>query len=295
MVVVTRPARPAGRGLAVLEPPVALLARELGLPVLQPQRVRDPGFLAELRALELDLGIVVAYGALLPRELLELPRCGFWNVHASLLPRWRGAAPVAAAIAAGDAFSGVSIQRMVEALDAGPVLACRAEAIREDDTAGVLEARLAELGAQLLVEVLEQYERQPFAGTPQDESQVTWAPRLEGPWTIDWSLPAGALLRMVRSRLPRPGVRVEVKGELLAVTRLRLKPSSLEGEQEAGIWVASDDVGACAVVAGDGQAVWLERLKRPGRREHPAVEVLRGLRLLPGRRLRPVPVGVGTP
>ncbi len=284
VVVVTRPARPQGRGLPVVEPPIAIKARELGCEIAQPQRVRDLEFLNRLRTYKLDLGVVVAYGALLPPELLELPRWGMWNVHASLLPRWRGAAPVAAAIAAGDRVTGVTVQKMVEKLDAGPILGWREEAIREDDTAGSLEERLSSLGAELLVDVLLRFEREPFSGLVQEEGSVTWAPRLEGPWVVDWNLPAETLLRIARSRLPRPGVRVEIAGELVTVGGLRIQPTRLETprEQTPGRWVAQDERGACALLAGDGFAVWLERLKRPGRRELPAVEVLRGMRLAPG-------------
>lgn len=288
-LVVSRPARPAGRGRILTDPPVVVRARQAGCPVLQPRSVRDETFREAWRAEKLDLGIVVAYGAILPREILEAPRWGCWNLHASLLPRWRGAAPVAAAIAAGDEVTGVTLQKMVEALDAGPILGVKEEPILAGDTAGELEARLSRLGAELLIERLEAFEREPFEGTAQPEEGITWAPRIDGPWTIDWDWDAEGIDRMARSRLPRPGVRVAVRGELLSVESVRLgeREQGRERPSSAGRWLRVDSRGACAIVAGDGREIWLERLKRPGRREAPAAEVFRGMRLEMGSLLFP--------
>ncbi len=175
VLVVTQPARPAGRGRHVVEPPVALRARQLGLEIVQPTRVRDADFLEVIRRSRPDLSVVVAFGQIFPAALLELPRLGSLNLHASLLPRWRGAAPIAAAIEAGDAATGVSVQRMVAALDAGPVLGRVETAIGPRETAGELARRLAALGAELLVRTIDALEAGKLREEPQDESTATHA------------------------------------------------------------------------------------------------------------------------
>src|SRR5262249_39080914 len=177
--VVCQPDRPRGRGLAVEPPEVKTLAVARGLPVLQPERVRDPGFLDALRALAPDLVVVAAYGRILPRTILDLPARGCINVHASILPRHRGAAPIAHSILAGDAVTGVSIMVMSEEMDAGDVLLVSRTPIEPDDTAGTLGARLAELGAVAIGEAIDGLHAGTLHARPQPAEGVTFAPRIE--------------------------------------------------------------------------------------------------------------------
>jgi methionyl-tRNA formyltransferase len=185
-------------------PPVKVAASEMGLPVYQPEKIRDPGAVERFRALKPELLIVVAYGQIIPRAVLDIPRLGALNVHASLLPRWRGAAPVARAILAGDAETGVSIMKMDEQLDHGPVLALRATPIEQGEDAAQLTRRLSGIGAALLVETLEN-----LAGVhavAQDHTQATLAPRLTKPeGELDWSMDANEIDRRVRGLQPWPG------------------------------------------------------------------------------------------
>jgi methionyl-tRNA formyltransferase len=203
--VVTQPDRPRGRGLRVHPEAVKLAAMDLGLPVLQPERLRVAEVMDQIRALAPDLAVVAAYGKILAQDLIDLPRLGIINVHASLLPRWRGAAPVHRAILAGDSHTGVTIMRVVRALDAGPMLASVGTAIDPAETSAELEQRLAELGAPLLVETVDRIAAGPVEETPQKESSVTYAHRLERRESrIDWARPAPAVHNQVRGLHPWP-------------------------------------------------------------------------------------------
>jgi len=204
LLVVTQPDRPANRGMKITPPAVKVAAEELGLPVYQPERIRDPEAVERLRALAPDLLVVVAYGQIIPRSVLSIPRLGAINVHASLLPRHRGAAPIARAILAGDRQTGVSIMRMDEQLDHGPVLATASTPIGDREDAGSLTTRLAEMGADLLVETLEKFDK--LAGEEQDHAQATVAPKLkreEG--QLEWEMGAKEIDRRVRGLQPWPG------------------------------------------------------------------------------------------
>lgn len=281
-LVVSRPARPAGRGRRLAEPPVAVRARELGLRVAQPAKVGEAAFLELLRALAPDLAVVVAFGQIFPRALLDLPRLGCLNVHFSLLPRWRGAAPVAAAIAAGDAETGVSIQRLDEGLDTGPVYAARTTPIAGEEHAGELGARLAGLGAELLVEVVDAVERGTALATPQDAARATHAPKLGGMEPLDPAQPAPELVRRMRALNPEPGTFLPARGERLKV--MRASASSVETKEEPGTIVG---VGprSLALAAGGGTVLELERVQRPGGRPLSGRELANGLRLRVGERL----------
>lgn len=214
--VLTQPDRPAGRGRQVAAGPVKRAARELGLDVFQPKSLKSPSVLADIRVLQPQVIVVVAYGLLLTREVLELPDFGCINVHASLLPRWRGAAPIQRAIEAGDAQTGVTVMRMDEGLDTGPVLARRATPIGARDTAGTLHDRLAGLGATLLVETLVRVETGTVEAIPQDESGATYAHKL-GPSDVlpDWRRQAVEIERQVRAMNPWPVVRARYKGQVV--------------------------------------------------------------------------------
>ena len=212
--VVTQPDRPRGRGRSRLDPsPVKQVALAEGLPVLQPERPRGEAFLEAMRALAPDLSVVVAYGHILPRAVIDLPTHGTLNIHASILPALRGADPIRAAIRQGLAETGVSIMRMVPALDAGPVLHVHATPIADDETYGELAARLSELGAQALVEALALMQSGGVAEVPQDDARATYAPKTEREDArLDWTRPAEDVARQVRAHDPRPGAFATLRG-----------------------------------------------------------------------------------
>ena len=216
--VVTQPDRPAGRGRVLTPPPVKTLALSLGLPVIQPHRLRDPEAMQQLREWAPDLIVVAAFGQILRPEVLNLPRYGCLNVHASLLPRWRGAAPIHAAILAGDRSTGVTIMRMDPGIDTGPILSQRETVILPADTAGSLSERLAELGADLLAETLPDYLSGRLQARPQPEEGATYAPMLKKEQgRLDFRRPAEELARLVRAFNPWPGAFTLWQGQPLKV------------------------------------------------------------------------------
>ncbi|WP_181298627.1 methionyl-tRNA formyltransferase [Pseudomonas sp. Q2-TVG4-2] len=205
VAVYTQPDRPAGRGHKLMPSPVKQLALQHGIPVYQPQTLRDPAAQTELAALQADLMVVVAYGLILPQAVLDLPCLGCINSHASLLPRWRGAAPIQRAIEAGDAESGVTVMQMEAGLDTGPMLLKVSTPIADDDTGGSLHDRLAELGSNAVVEAVAALEAGTLVGEVQDDSQATYAHKLnKDEARIDWSRPAIELERLVRAFHPWP-------------------------------------------------------------------------------------------
>ena len=205
--VVTQPDRAVGRHRSTLEaPPVKRVALEEEVPVLQPERLRDPAFQEQLAALRPDISIVVAYGRLLPQAIIDLPTRGTLNIHASLLPKLRGAAPIQAAIREGLSETGVSIMRMVLALDAGPVLLRAATPITPDETYGELQLRLSELGALALLEALTLLAVDEIIEEPQDDTKATYAPKIErGMARVDWTADVDTICRQIRAYDPRPG------------------------------------------------------------------------------------------
>jgi len=205
VVVYTQPDKPAGRGRRLQQSPIKQLAAAKGIAIRQPLNLKDSGTLEDLRAFRLDLMIVVAYGQLLPAAVLQTPRFGCINVHASLLPRWRGAAPIQRALMAGDSETGISIMQVVEKLDAGPVLGQTRCAIEPVDTAETLQQRLANLGAECLIPVLKAFLAGEIKPKPQEESLVTFAPRItRAEAEIDWHLGARELEHRVRALNPKP-------------------------------------------------------------------------------------------
>jgi methionyl-tRNA formyltransferase len=214
--VVTQPDRPRGRGQKVTYAPVKTLALEHDVPVFQPDRLKPPDVAAQLSAWQPDVAVVAAYGRIIPEHLLTIPRLGMINVHASLLPKYRGAAPVHRAVINGDAETGVTIMRVVKALDAGPMFATVTRPIAPDDTSDVVEDALATLGAELLLTVLEQIASGTAREEPQDDTRATYAPRLtkeEG--LIDWSQPAAAIHNRVRGLYPWPHAYTYLNGARL--------------------------------------------------------------------------------
>jgi methionyl-tRNA formyltransferase len=205
--VVTQPDRPVGRSRSTLEPPpVKRIALEESIAVLQPERPRGDEFTQQLRGLEPDISVVVAYGHILPTDVIALPKRGTINIHASLLPLLRGAAPIQAAIRDGHAETGISIMRMVKALDAGPVILQARTPIPEDETYGELQLRLAEMGAMALIEALALIDLGTAVEVPQDDARATYAPKVDRAMTqIDWTADAGTVARVIRAYDPRPG------------------------------------------------------------------------------------------
>lgn len=287
VAVVTQPDRPRGRGQRVLPSPVKAMAEAAGLPVLQPTRLKDEAWLDQLRALDLDLGVVAAYGRLLPDALLAVPRLGMINVHASLLPRYRGASPIHQAVLAGDATTGVTIMRVVRELDAGPMLDVVDVPIGPDDTTGEVEARLAEAGAALLVDVVNRLAAGPVTETPQDEADVTIAPRLEKTrGLIDWTQPAAVVHNQVRGLQPWPGAWTYLDGQRLAIRRTVLVAGTSRAEP-AGTVHAED--GGLQVVCGDGNLVALVEVQPEGRRAMAGRDFLAGHPIAAGTQLTSSP------
>jgi methionyl-tRNA formyltransferase len=266
--VYCQPPRPAGRGQRETPCPVHRAALALGLPVRTPARLRrENAEHAAFAALGLDAAVVAAYGLILPRPMLEAPRRGCLNIHASLLPRWRGAAPIQAAILAGDAETGVTIMRMEEGLDTGPMLLREATPIGPDTTAAALHDRLAEIGARLILRALAE---DPPA-VPQPEEGVTYAPKLtKEDGRLDWREEAAALERRVRALNPWPGTFFTLGGERIRVLAARVEP----GAGPPGMVL--DD--AALIACGSG-ALRLTRLQRPGRAPLGAEAFLRGFAL----------------
>jgi methionyl-tRNA formyltransferase len=271
--VVTQPNRPAGRGREPQAPPVKLLAEQLGIPVSQPERLKSPEAMAQLQVLGPDLIVVAAYGQILRPAVLELPRLGCINIHGSLLPRWRGAAPVQASILNGDGVTGVTIMRMDTGVDTGPILSQRSLPILPDDTAGSLGKRMAELGACLLIETLPAYLDGTCIPHSQDDSQATYAPMIkkeEG--ELDFSQPAESLARRVRAFNPWPGAYMPWQGQLLKVHAAR---AALAASHQPGLRFIHQ--GQPAVGTADGVLV-LETVQPAGKRPMPGKDFLRGAR-----------------
>lgn len=284
VAVVTRSDKPQGRGLRVTSPPVAVVAVQYALEVLQPATLRDPEFLAQLGRLEPDLIVVVAYGRLIPSDVLRAAPMGAINLHPSLLPRYRGAAPIPRAIAAGDAETGVTILSVSEELDAGDIILQRPVAIRADDTAATLEARLAQEGATLLVEALGLLESNQAPRHPQDPSRVTLAPKLtRDEALIHWSDPAEKIVNMVRAFDPWPVAYTVRDGAPLKVWRAAAR--AVAGRGNPGV-VREADRDRLVVDAGEGAVELLEVQPASGRRM-PAADYLRGHPLAPGTVLGP--------
>jgi methionyl-tRNA formyltransferase len=271
--VVTQPDRPRGRGLAVAAPEVKMLAERRGLPVLQPEKVKDPAFEQALRALSPDLIVVAAYGRILPRAILDLPARGCINVHASLLPRHRGAAPITWAILAGDHTTGVTTMHMAEEMDAGDILLQRATPIGPEDTGGELTARLATLGAELIGETIDALRAGTLRPRAQADADVTYAPRIDQQQRrIDWNRPAEELARLVRALSPAPAAFTTLGPRRLKIFRAR--PSATRPAAAAGTVVASG--GASLVVAAGRGALELLEVQLEGRRRLTAAEFLAG-------------------
>jgi methionyl-tRNA formyltransferase len=281
VAVVTRPDAPAGRGRHVVRSPVGALADEHGIEVLTPAKASDPAFLDRLRELAPDCCPVVAYGALLPQSALDIPVHGWVNLHFSVLPAWRGAAPVQAAVRHGDEFTGASAFRIVKALDAGPVFGVLTEAVRPDDTAGALLDRLAEAGAHLLVSTVDGIEDGTLVAVEQPEDGVSYAPKIATEDArLDFTAPAVAVDRLARAVTPEPGAWAEFRGERIKLGPVRrtdadpLAPGELLVERKRVLVGTATE----PVALGDVQA--------QGKKRMAATDWARGARVEPAERLK---------
>ena len=261
VAVLTQPDRPAGRGKKITQSPVKQFAIEQGIDVLQPQTLRAPDIVAELAALQPDILVVAAYGLILPQDVLDVPGRGCVNVHASLLPRWRGAAPIQAAILNGDEQTGITLMSMTEGLDCGPVYAAEAIDIGAEETAGELHDRLADLGGRLLLRHFEEILDGSLPAAAQDESQALYAPKInKEDARIDWHKPAQELARLVRAYNPVPGAWFELDGQRIKCWRA----SRVDATRVEPGTVLSADKNGVVIACADG-ALSLESLQRPGK------------------------------
>jgi methionyl-tRNA formyltransferase len=280
--VVTQPDKPRGRGQKPSFSPIKEVALAAALPILQPDRLRDPEFLTAFRAFGADLGVVAAYGKIIPDVLIATPPRGLINVHASLLPHYRGAAPIQRAILAGETMTGVTIMRIVRELDAGAMFAKFERPIRADATSADVERDLASAGARLLVEVVDAIANGTAHEEPQDDSQATYAPKLtrdEG--VIDWSKPAVSIHNQVRGLVPWPHAWTHLDGHRLIITKSAAEPD--EGGPVAGeVLIAQGDTLRVATGAG---VLGILGLQPEGKRVLTPREFLSGRPLLPGTRL----------
>jgi methionyl-tRNA formyltransferase len=278
VAVYTQPPRPRGRGQQLQPSPVHAFAEGLGLPVRTPTSMRDPAEIEAFAELGLDAAVVVAFGQILPAAVLDAPQLGSFNLHASLLPRWRGAAPIPRAIMAGDAVTGVQVMRMTEGLDEGPIVLSETVPIGVDDTAGTLHDKLAAVGATLLPRALAAVERGGVAETPQPEDGVTYAKKITPAQTrIDWSRPAAEVDRHVRGLSPFPGAWFEVPSDKGPV-RVKALMSELSPAAGRPGEVLEEPL---LVACGEG-AVRLTRVQREGKGPQDAEGFLRGFPLAPG-------------
>jgi len=276
VAVVTQPDRPAHRGQKLQPPPVKTRALAAGVPVLQPARLRDPEWAPRLRELSADVAVVVAFGQILPKAVLDAPARGSINVHGSLLPRYRGAAPIQWAIMRGEAVTGVTTFQMDEGMDTGSILLSASTPIGPEETAGELARRLADLGAKVLVETLERLDT--LTPTPQRHEEATLAPRLKKTdGRLDWRRPARELVNQVRGFHPWPGALTRTPGGLLTVWRatvVDVAPGAPPGTLVGG-------AGALAIATGEG-ALLPSEVQPENRRPMPWADWLRGARLRPG-------------
>lgn len=273
-LVVTQPDRPKGRGKKLSPTPVKVLAEKSHLPIYQPERIKASGAHEQIRRYEAQCAVLVAYGQLLPKTLLELFPFGTLNVHASLLPRYRGAAPVQRAILAGESKTGVTIMLLDEGMDTGPVLAQREVTIEVDDNSGTLHEKLARTGAELLVETLEKWRSGLIAPRLQDNSAATYAPPIEkGELRLHWQLPGDRLVNMIRAFDPWPGAYALLHEKRLKCYRARLLEWRSEGRPGAVLGIMDAHL---AVVAGDGAVFGIGELQLQGQRRLTAPEFVRG-------------------
>ncbi len=280
VAVVTQPDRPKGRGRKLVPSPIKVLAEKAGIAVFQPEKVRSPEFLSQVRDLDPDLLVVAAYGQILPQELLDIPRIMPINVHGSLLPAYRGAAPIQWAIIQGDTETGITIMKMDVGMDTGPLLLQKALTIGPEETFGKLYERMAELGARLFVQALEELNKGTLKPRSQPEEGISYAPPIKPEMArLDWSQPAKRILCLIRALDPRPGAYTIWNGQRLRIYMpFVIEMDAVDMEPGTVCRVGEDGV----VIATEKGYLGIRELQWPGKRRMPCAEFLRG---------RPIPVG----
>jgi methionyl-tRNA formyltransferase len=280
VALVSQPDRPSGRGQHVTPTATKQVALEAGVPVLQPLKLRDEAFLSTITSYDPDLGVVAAYGRILPDALLKIPRLGMINVHGSLLPKYRGAAPVHRAVIAGEEVTGITIMRVVAALDAGPMLADASRPIDPDETSVDVERDLSEIGARALLQVVDQLSGGPVVETPQDDRLATYAPKLEKSESpIDWDRPAHEIHNRVRGLQPWPMASTTIHGVRCLIHRTQ-RTDEISDARAASIIEASGDV--LSVATGDRRTLRILAVQPEGRRVMNVREFLSGRKLVAG-------------
>jgi methionyl-tRNA formyltransferase len=281
VLVLTQPDRPAGRGLRPSVSAVKEAALSAGLTIRQPPSLKDPALQEELNGMAAEAWVVAAYGLILPPAILDRPRFGCLNVHASLLPRWRGAAPIQRAIMAGDPETGISIMRMDAGLDTGPVLLQRSTPILAEETAGSLHDRLAGLGAALIVEALERLLQGTVVPVPQPATGATYAAKLtHEDVRVDWKRPAESVARMIRALEPTPGAQARLEGQMVKLWHAKAHDTSTDQAPGTVLGIGSDGI---RIACGHGELVVTE-LQRSGGKRLPFREFVRGFAVRPGER-----------
>ncbi len=279
--VFTQPDRPKGRGGVIAESPIKIAARRLGIPIHQPERIRRPESVEILRRLAPEMMVVVGYGQIIPQTLIDLPAYGVLNVHASLLPKYRGAAPIQWAIANGETETGVTIMQIDAGLDTGDILLQRSTPIGPDETAPELAARLAYLGAELLIEAIDQIANGTAHRKKQDEQQATYAPLLKKEdGRVDWTRPAGSIYNRLRGFTPWPGAYTTFRGQQLSI--LAAKPA---GSDSIPPGVLQVQKGHLLVGCGDGSMLELLEVQPAGRKPMSAQAFMNGYRIAENERL----------
>lgn len=283
LLVVTQPDRPSGRGKKLTPPPVKVLAEELGIPVYQPERIRRKEALEHVLSFGAECAAVVAYGQILPQAFLDGFPLGALNVHGSLLPKYRGAAPIHRSILAGDAETGISIMLLDAGMDTGPVLTEQAVPIELHDNLGTMHDKLANVGAELLCRTLADWKAGRIQPRPQDDSLATLAPPIKKEeMAVSWQLPAQRVFNTIRAFDPFPGAFTSLGGKRLKCFRASILP--WKGEGSPGEVIGETEEGL-AVLAGDGRVVAIGELQLEGQRRLPASQFLRGRPVAPGTRL----------
>jgi methionyl-tRNA formyltransferase len=280
VALVSQPDRPKGRGHHVVPTPTKQVAIASGVPVLQPTKLRDDEFLATIGDYGTDLGVVAAYGRILPDSLLAIPRLGMINVHASLLPKYRGAAPIHRAVIAGEDVTGVTIMRVVAELDAGPMIATVTRPVSSDETSVEVERDLAESGAAALVDVVDRLSHGPVEEIPQEHERASYAPKLEKRESpIDWSLSARVIHNRVRGLQPWPMASTTIEGLRCLIHRSAVTERVTDARPGTIVQAGGDDL---AIAAGDGSVLQLLVIQPDGRRAMTVREFLSGRALRPG-------------
>ena len=283
-LVITQPDEPSGRGYEVKPPPVKELALKAGVPVFQPAKLKDPVTQEFLSKYHPDAFVVVAYGRIIPPWMMALPRLGCINLHASLLPKYRGAAPIQWALIRGERTTGVTTMKIDPGMDTGDILLMREEPIREDDTTETLSGRLCKLGADLMIETLRGLERGEITPRPQDHSQATLAPLIKKEdGRIDWTMKAQEIAWRVRGFRPWPGAHTTFRGKNLHIWAAAVHSEETLGSKEPGALAVT--AGKLLVGCGEGTRLEVKELQAEGRKRLSACDFLNGVRLAPGEKL----------